>query len=193
MLIPMTDVQQYRHEQLLTLTNEKGVYALCDLDGVAIYIGKSVDGIRSRVRRHLTSARSDVIANRLVDVWEVAYVWGWPAQGKMAISALENQLYHQMNTESALMNSQVPGSPLSKKISIPEKQAVQILTDAEIQSRLQARNRFSRQAHQLSLLLDYILEIKNNEEMQRSLAVHFDRLEKYHRQYQAATRNQKNR
>ena len=30
------------------------------------------DGIRSRVARHLTSARSDIIANRQIDVWEIA-------------------------------------------------------------------------------------------------------------------------
>lgn len=190
MLMPMIDVQQYRHEQLLSLTDEIGVYALCDLDGVPIYIGKSVDGIRSRVRRHLTSARSDVIANRLVDVWEVAYVWGWPAADKETVSALEYQLFHQMNNKSALMNSQLPRTPSTTDIEIPARQSVQILPNEEIKIRLLARNRFSRQAHQLSYLLDYILEIKNNVEMQRSLAVHFDRLEKYHRQYQEATRKQ---
>ena len=43
-----------------------------------IYVGQSVDGIRSRVNRHLTSARSDIIANRQIDVWEIAWVWAYP-------------------------------------------------------------------------------------------------------------------
>jgi hypothetical protein len=47
---------------------------VCDLDQVPIYIDPSVDGIRSRVRRHLTSARSDIIANRQVDVWEIVCI-----------------------------------------------------------------------------------------------------------------------
>ncbi len=57
-----------------------GVYALCDLDGVPIYVGTSEDGIRARVNRHITSARSDVIANRMVDVWEIASVMCWPVK-----------------------------------------------------------------------------------------------------------------
>ena len=47
-----------------SLTNEIGVYVLCDLDQAPIYVGQSTDGARARVRRHLTSARSDIIANR---------------------------------------------------------------------------------------------------------------------------------
>ena len=59
----------FRKNALRELTNEIGVYTLCDLDGVPIYVGQSVDGIRARVNRHLTSARSDIIANRQIDVW----------------------------------------------------------------------------------------------------------------------------
>jgi hypothetical protein len=59
------DPKAYRARQIKDLTDQIGVYALCDLDGVPIYVGQSVDGIRSRVRRHLTSARSDIIANRI--------------------------------------------------------------------------------------------------------------------------------
>ena len=54
-----------------------------------IYVGQSVDGIRSRVNRHLTSARSDIIANRQIDVWEVAFVWAYPVSGKAEIGPLE--------------------------------------------------------------------------------------------------------
>ena len=61
-----------------TLTNAIGVYVLCDLDGVPIYVGQSKDGIRARVRRHLTSARSDIIANRQIDPWEIAFVQAFP-------------------------------------------------------------------------------------------------------------------
>ena len=71
------DVKDFRSTALGELTDEKGVYALCDLDFVPIYIGQSKDGIRTRVRRHLTSARSDVIANRHLDVWEISQVWAW--------------------------------------------------------------------------------------------------------------------
>jgi GIY-YIG catalytic domain-containing protein len=181
----MDDVQQFRDNQLKLLTDEKGVYALCDLEGVPIYVGKSTDGIRTRVRRHLTSARSDVIANRLIDVWEVAFVWGWPADNNDEIAALEHDLFFKLNGKSPLMNSQVPRNANSQKICVPVKDVVQILADEEIASRLLPRNRFSRQSQQVSFLLDYILEIKSNSQMQRSLRVHFDRLAKYHEEYQA--------
>src|ERR1041384_7700313 len=117
------NLQQYRHTQLRQLTNEIGVYALCDLDEVPIYVGQSVDGIRARVRRHLTSARSDVIANRQLDVWEIAYVWAWPVASKRVIDKtrkrkitpeetariglIERMLYHQYNAASPLVNGTV--------------------------------------------------------------------------------------
>jgi len=69
---------EYRKSAVTRLTNQIGVYVLCDLDNVPIYVGQSTDGIRARVQRHLTSARSDVIANRQIDVWEVAYVRAYP-------------------------------------------------------------------------------------------------------------------
>ena len=68
----------FRRTALKELTNEIGCYVLCDLNGVPIYVGQSKDGIRARVNRHLTSARSDIIANRQVDVWEIAFVWAYP-------------------------------------------------------------------------------------------------------------------
>ena len=68
--------------------------AACDLDEVPIDVGQSKDGIRSRVSRHLTSARSDIIANRQIDVWEIAYVWAYPIVDVQDITPTENRLYH---------------------------------------------------------------------------------------------------
>ncbi len=47
-----------------TLSNEICCYVLRDLDQIPICVGQSVDAIRSRVNRHLTYARSDIIAKR---------------------------------------------------------------------------------------------------------------------------------
>lgn len=69
--MPVPQYQIFRQQQVTTIPTGIGVYVLCDLDEVPIYVGKSTDGIRNRVRRHLTSARSDTIANRQLDVWEV--------------------------------------------------------------------------------------------------------------------------
>jgi excinuclease UvrABC nuclease subunit len=81
----------FRRKAVRMLTNEIGCYVLCDLDQVPIYVGQSVDGIRSRVNRHLTSARSDIIANRQIDVWEIAWVWAYPVKDKAEIGVLEDE------------------------------------------------------------------------------------------------------
>src|ERR1700679_641065 len=98
----------FRRRAVRTLTSEIGCYVLCDLDGVPIYVGQSSDGIRSRVARHLTSARSDIIANRQIDVWEIAEVWTYPVESKDQIGPLEAVLYHHFNPQSQLINGTVP-------------------------------------------------------------------------------------
>ena len=55
-------------------------------------------GIQSRVRRHLTSARSDVIANRQIDVWEIAFVWAWPVSSPDQLVPLEAHLFTDSTT-----------------------------------------------------------------------------------------------
>ncbi|PQO39004.1 excinuclease ABC subunit C [Blastopirellula marina] len=173
------DVQKFRDLQLRQLTNDIGVYALCDLDGIPIYVGQSTDGIRSRVRRHLTSARSDVIANRQIDVWEVAFVWAWPVQKKELISSIESWLFNEFDNQSRLMNGSTLNSP-SEKPEIPEKLTLSVLSEEEITRRKEPRLRFPRQVQQLAILLDYILETSDKAHLRRSLMAHFERLERYY-------------
>src|SRR5271155_3915 len=97
----------FRRKALRELTNQIGVYVLCDLDGVPIYVGQSVDGIRARVNRHLTSARSDIIANRQIDVWEIAFVKAWPVKRKSDIPHLEAVLFRAFDRKKALMNGSI--------------------------------------------------------------------------------------
>src|SRR5271165_2104779 len=104
----------FRRKAVRSLSNEIGCYVLCDLDQVPIYVGQSVDGIRARVNRHLTSARSDIIANRQVDVWEIAWVWAYPVGDRADIRAVEDALFHEFHSRSALMNGKVPKRPAHK-------------------------------------------------------------------------------
>ena len=160
------------------------MYALCDLDEVPIYVGQSIDGIRARVRRHLTSARSDVIANRQIDVWEVAYVWAWPVDDRAQIKSIEAQLFHDFDGRSKLMNGEVPPAP-EEVILIPDRTSLQVLPEDERMRRKEPRYRFPRQAQQVALLLDYILEINDKSHLRRSLHAHFERLHRYYRDFQA--------
>lgn len=176
----MTPLQQYRNEKLRTLPSETGVYVLCDLDNVPIYVGKSEDGIRDRTRRHLTSARSDVIANRQLDVWEVAFVRSWPLTGKARIAQLEAFLYHRFNAQCRLMNGKIPPATVRLTFQEPEFSSVQILPDDEIVSRKRPEHRLPRQIAQFNQLMDYILMVKDAPHLREALQAHFERLTKYY-------------
>jgi hypothetical protein len=169
----------FRRKALRELTNQIGCYALCDLDGVPIYVGQSVDGIRSRVNRHLTSARSDIIANRQVDVWEIAYVWAFPVDDRAQIQPLEDALFHSFHKNSPLMNGKVPPVPIL--IEIPEpSQRLQVMSPQEIKEKLDPALRLPRQAEHYSQIVGHFLAVKNSREIAVAIDAHFARLKRYH-------------
>lgn len=171
---------EYRKRQVRTLTTSVGVYILADLDNVPMYVGQSTDGIRSRVQRHLTSARSDIIANRQVDVWEIAYVWGYPLEEKSDRNNLEGALYHHFNPISRLMNGTVP-SDSESSFTIPEPKAiVQVMLEEQRRERLELEQRLPRQAKQYADIVSHFLAVKNSEQISRAMDAHFERLSKYH-------------
>lgn len=178
----MSTAQEFRKSALSALSDEIGVYALCDLDNVPIYVGQSVDGIRSRVRRHLTSARSDVIANRQVDVWEIAYVWAWPVAQRADIEPLEALLFQRFDAQKPLMNGKVLPQP-SRSVAEPDKQQVQVIEESERMRRLRPDQRLERQIRQYGILVDYIQTVKSAPHLKRALDAHFERLVSYHKTF----------
>ena len=153
---------------------------LCDLDQVPVYVGQSRDGIRKRVGRHLTSARSDIIANRQIDVWEIAWVWSYPVAHREEISPIEAVLYHHFDPQSQLMNGTVPPSPPSG-LAIPDPaQRVQVMSDAEIAERRDPTQRLPRQAAHYAHIVGHFLVVKDSEQIARAMRAHFQRLTKYH-------------
>jgi GIY-YIG catalytic domain len=164
-----------------TLTGQIGVYVLADLDNVPIYVGQSKDGIRQRVQRHLTSARSDVIANRQIDVWEIAFVWEYPLANEGAMDSLEAALFFQFDRKSRLMNGTIPSTRSAKKpISEPAK-IIQVMSDGEIAERRHPEQRLPRQAAHYAQIVGHFLTVKNSDEIARAMAAHFERLQKYHK------------
>ena len=170
----------FRRQAVATLEARIGVYGLCDLDGVPMYIGQSIDGIRARVRRHLTSARSDIIANRQIDVWEIAFVMAWPA-APGDIPALEALLFHHFNARSALMNGSVPALRNSSVATVDPSQIVQVISDEELARRREPSARLPRQIEHYGRLVDHYLNVKNSAELRVSMEAHFERLCRYHR------------
>ncbi|MGV8979183.1 MAG: GIY-YIG nuclease family protein [Cellulomonas sp.] len=55
-----------------------GVYAFYDFDGHAMYVGKTTEGVSTRIRRHLSNQRTDAVAMGALDPLEVAEVEVWP-------------------------------------------------------------------------------------------------------------------
>ena len=172
----------FRRKAVRTLTNKIGCYVLCDLDQVPIYVGQSVDGIRARVNRHLTSARSDIIANRQIDVWEIAWVWTYPVENRADIGTIEDALFHEFHPKSALMNGKVPKAP-GRRIKVPTPfQKVQVMADAEIEEKRDPALRLPRQAEHYSQIVGHFLAVKNSKEIAVAIQAHFQRLHKYHRE-----------
>ncbi len=169
----------FRKQAIKKLTNEIGVYVLCDLDNVPIYVGQSVDGIRARVNRHLTSARSDIIANRQIDVWEIAYVWAYPVADKAEIKALEARLFHHFDSKSELMNGALLAKPPRAKLPEPT-QKIQVMADEEIAEKKDPTQRLPRQAAHYGQIIGHFLAVKNSRQIARSMNAHFERLQKYH-------------
>lgn len=172
----------FREQAISTLETRTGVYALCDLDGTPIYVGQSIDGIRARVRRHLTSARSDIIANRQVDVWEIAYVLAWPAD-EDRIPLLEAALFHHFDRLSSLMNGTVPPPASMNGFSPVPAQTVQVMSDDEIARRQHPSARLPRQIEHYGRLVDHYLNVKDSAELRVSMEAHFERLMRYHQRF----------
>lgn len=174
----------FRHHALRKVTKEIGVYALCDLDQVAIYVGQSVDSICGRVRRHLTSARSDIIANRQIDVWEIAYVKAWPVDRPEDIPELEAILFQMFDRAKPLMNGSIPllAGTLPETLP-PPHQTVQVMSDEDINIRLDPTIRLPRQIEHIGRLTDHILNVKDSDQLRRSLRAHFERLDSYRKAF----------
>lgn len=179
----MLPLQEYKEHQLRTLPSGTGVYALCDLDEIPIYVGQSTDGIRARVRRHLTSARSDVVANRQIDVWEIAYVWAWPIQGADEIAQLEAHLFHEFHQKSPLVNGDVLQKPKKLTVTAPAQVRVQVIPDNEVIARRDPVLRFPRQIQHFNQLVDYILNTQDKPHLRQALRVYYDRLTRYYRAF----------
>ena len=172
-------VQAFKESQLRTLTDLTGVYALCDLDETPIYVGKSTDGIRTRVRRHLTSARSDVIANRQIDVWEIAFVWAWEMDDPELLGILEGHLMHKFNATSPLVNGDVTPNPGRLRFRLPDRVRVQVIPEEEIVIRRDPAMRFPRQIQHFNQLVDYVLNTQDKPHLRQAVSVYLERLNRY--------------
>jgi hypothetical protein len=140
--LPAPEVQEFR-QLLASVLNETdgqgrkwadarwGVYAFYDYEGEPIYVGQSHERLRVRVRRHLTNQRTDAVAMRVLDIFEVAelaiyplweheHTLGTDATARLHLNRSEYSLYLDAIDKSkykAILNEVIP--PQGEPVPLP--------------------------------------------------------------------------
>lgn len=179
--LPATDVQQFRLllKQFLNERDDQGrkwsdakwgVYAFYDYDGEPIYVGQTNEQLRVRLGRHLTNQRTDAVAMRILDLFEVAEVEIWPAwqyegvslkekkaqayiDAKLHLDALEYTAYLDAIANSrfkAILNEKIP--PVSNPVSMPPSLRRPLITEEIREDRSHPDIRIARRAETISRL-----------------------------------------
>lgn len=173
--LPARDVRDFRTELdrfLNTLDDEGrkwgdakwGVYAFYDYDGEPIYVGQTNEKLRTRIRRHLTNQRTDVVAMRILDVFEVAEVEVWPLwhleirpskdqSARRILDAHEYAAYIVAIDRSqfkAILNEKIP--PVSDDIALPPSFRRSLISDEVRAERGHPDVRIARRSETISRL-----------------------------------------
>lgn len=104
-----------------------GVYAFYDYDGEPIYVGQTWENFGTRIGRHLRGQRSDTLAYRILDPFEVAEFELYPVEDlrsdsekKAKLDAIEYSVYVNAIKKSkyqAILNEKIP--PVSTPVELP--------------------------------------------------------------------------
>ncbi|CAN5266420.1 hypothetical protein BH20ACT13_BH20ACT13_01040 [soil metagenome] len=140
-----------------------GIYAFYDYDGEPIYVGQTNEQLRVRVRRHLTNQRTDAVAMRVLDVFEVAEIELWPLwdlegetdarAAKARLDAVEYSAYVRAIQSSqfrAILNEKIP--PESLSLELPQSYRFDLRGQTAIAERTHPDTRIARRAETISRL-----------------------------------------
>ena len=162
----------------------RGVYLFIDYDGEPIYVGQTTEKLRSRIRRHLTNQRTDAVAMRVLDPFEVAEVEMWPFWELEGIDVgdtldrAEFTVYQRALTQSqfyAVLNEgEITRTEL---IALPPSVRGAILPAEDRQSREHPDVRLARRARTIADLARVISERQVGLGIRRTLWVQSRRLE----------------
>lgn len=164
-----------------------GVYLFYDYDGEPIYVGQTQERLRVRIRRHLTNQRTDAVAMRVLDPFEVAEVEMWPFwdlaysppdEVTDTLNRAEYTVYQQALQASAfsavLNEAEIAPTTL---IDLPESVRGAILPEAERKQREHPDIRLARRARTIAELARIISERKVGIGIRRTLWAQAKRLE----------------
>lgn len=173
--LPADDVRRFRAElakflgakddQGRTWSDAKwGVYAFYDYDGEPIYVGQTNEKLRTRIRRHLTNQRSDAVAMRILDVFEVAEAEIYPLWHLEADSAKSKDAKRELDAHEytaylnaiensrfkAILNEKIP--PISERVDLPPSLRWKLIDDETRKERGHPDIRIARRAETISRL-----------------------------------------
>lgn len=165
------EAKKSKDDQGRRVTGAKwGVYAFYDYDGEPIYVGQTKESLATRLNRHLTNQRTDAVAMRILDVFEVAELEVWPLwelqdtpsqrddpaafdAAQTLLDKHEYSAYLQAIANSkfgAILNEKIP--PVSKPIDLPESYRFTLISDETRAERGHPDVRIARRAETISRL-----------------------------------------
>ncbi len=167
-----------------------GVYAFFDYDGEPIYVGQTREGLRVRIRRHLTNQRTDAVAMNVLDPFEVLDIAMWPLweledpkmsaeERKEHLDNAEYSVFEQVLAQSsfgAVLNEKdmADGSP----IDLPRPIRCRIVPDDIYPQRKHPDVRIARRASTIAALAKVISERNPSKGLRRTLLTQARRLER---------------
>lgn len=164
-----------------------GVYLFIDYDGEPIYVGQTREQLRTRIRRHLTNQRTDAVAMRVLDPFEVAEIEMWPFWDlkespdeviKDTLDRAEFTVYQQALAESLFSAVLNEGDiPEAELIELPNSVRGEILPGASRAKREHPDIRIARRARTIADLARVISERKVQPGIRHTLWVQAQRLE----------------
>lgn len=137
-----------------------GVYAFYDYDDEPIYVGQTTEDFATRIGRHLRGQRSDTLAYRILDPFEVARMELFPAEfvrelpkkeRSAQIDALEYSVYVHAIEESkykAILNEKIP--PVSPVVELPPSYSFDLIPEDLREDREHPDVRIARRAETLA-------------------------------------------
>ncbi|PPA56705.1 excinuclease ABC subunit C [Micromonospora chalcea] len=135
-----------------------GAYAFYDYDAEPIYVGQTTESFGSRVGRHMTGQRSDTLAYRILDPFEVAELEFWPAEHlrrdpdkATKINAIEYSAYRWAIEQSkyrAILNEKIP--PVSQLVELPPSYRFNLIPEDLREDREHPDVRIARRAETLA-------------------------------------------
>lgn len=149
-----------------------GVYAFFDYDCEPIYVGQTNEKLRTRIRRHLTNQRTDAVAMKVLDPFEVNEIEVWPlpeyegrptadAEAKDHLNWLEADIFGHLIATSkfgAILNEKEPLYAGQRIFARPNSWRGSIVSGFVKELRGHPDTRLARRAETLSLLAKVISE-----------------------------------